>query len=136
MISDNPAWDEFVTAHRWAVLTTLRASGTPSSSVIAYARDGDELVISTPGDRFKVRCIERNPAVNLCIISNAEPFNFVAVEGVATIQRENLVPPTQAVFDAIAGTGYKTPDDLAGWIAREGRVILRIRPERVTAVIR
>ena len=136
MISNNLTWDAFVSAHRWAVLTTLRARGGPVSSVIAYAREGDELVISTPGDRFKVTSIARDPRVNLCILSNAEPFNFVAIEGIASIQREQLVPATKAVFDAIAGTGFQEPADLAGWIAREKRVILRVRPERVSAVIR
>jgi len=136
MISDNAAWDAFISAHRWAVLTTVRRNGAPVSSVIAYARDGDELVVSTPGDRFKVKSIERNPAVNLCILSNGEPFNFVAIEGTAYIQRDDLVAPTRAVFEAIRGTGYKEPEDLAAWIRKEGRVILRIAPERVSAVIR
>ncbi len=136
MISDNPVWDAFVTNHRWAVLTTLRKTGGPVSSVIAYAREGDELVVSTPGDRFKVTSIAADDRVNLCIISNAEPFNFVAIEGKAIIQRDNLVPATKAVFDAIQGTGYSQPADLAAWIAREKRVVLRIVPVRVSAVIR
>jgi len=136
MIADNPVWDAFVADHRWAVLTTLRRRGGPVSSVIAYAREGDELVVSTHGDRFKVTSIAADERVNLCIISNAEPFNFVAIEGVATIQRENLVPATKAVFDAIQGSGYQQPAGLAAWIATEERVILRIRPVWVSAVIR
>ena len=47
MISSNPEWHDFVHSHRWAVLTTLRAAGDPVSSVVAYAVDGDELVVST-----------------------------------------------------------------------------------------
>ena len=35
MIGSNEQWDEFITQHRWAVLTTLRKSGQPSSSVVA-----------------------------------------------------------------------------------------------------
>ena len=136
MISDNPVWNAFISDHRWAILTTLRKRGGPVSSVIAYAREGDELVVSTPGDRFKVKSIASDSRVNLCIITNAEPFNFVAIEGLATIQRDNLVPATKAVFDAIQSTGYQQPPDLAAWIIKEKRVILRIRPERVTAVIR
>ena len=49
MISQRKEWDDFLTQHRWAVLTTLRGSGEPVSSVVAYARDGDSLVVSTPG---------------------------------------------------------------------------------------
>lgn len=136
MISDNPAFDQFVTAHRWAVLTTLRTSGSPVSAVIAYAREGDELVVSTTRDRFRVKCIERNPLVNLCVISNSEPFNFVSIEGEALIQTDNLLPATHAVFDAISDTGFRKPADLGGWIEKEGRIIIRIRPQRVAGVIR
>lgn len=136
MISDNKAFDEFITAHRWAVLTTIRRSGSPVSAVIAYAREGDELVVSTTRDRFRVTSIRRNPKVNLCIITNSEPFNFVAIEGTALIQEGDVLESTRAVFHNIRDTGYKEPSDLAGWIAAQGRVIIRIRPERVSGVIR
>lgn len=132
-------FDRFVSAHRWAVLTTLRetASGSePVSSVIAYARDGDDLVVSTPGGTFKRRSIERNPRVNLCVIANAEPFNFVAIEGDARVQHDRLVEDTRRVFASIRDTGYQEPEDLAGWLERQRRVILRITPRRVYGVIR
>lgn len=133
------AFDRFVTGHRWAVLTTLRETATgsePVSSVIAYARDGDDLVVSTPGGTFKRRSIERNPRVNLCVISNAEPFNFVAIEGDARVQHENLLEDTRRVFANIRDTGYQEPEDLPGWLEKQRRVILRITPRRVYGVIR
>jgi PPOX class probable F420-dependent enzyme len=132
----NEQFDAFITAHRWAVITTLRASGQASSSVVAYARQGDELVVSTPEGRLKTRTLLRDPRVTLCIISNAEPFNYVTVEGRATIERENLLVPTRAVFAAIADTGYQEPADLANWIKDDRRVIIRIRADRVHGVIR
>ncbi len=136
MIGDNAAWDEFVTEHRWAVLTVLRADGGPNSSVVAYARDGDELVVSTPGSTFKSAAISRDPKVNLCVISNSEPFNFVAVEGHAEVTRDRLVAATEMVFANIEGTGYSQPEDLEGWLESQARVIIRIRPSRVYGVIR
>ena len=136
MIGDNAQWDEFVSAHRWAVLTTLRADGTPSSSVVAYARDGDQLLISTPGGTFKRRSIEADERVNLCVISNAQPFNFVAVEATAEVTRDNLVEDTQKVFANIADTGYQEPEDLPAWLESQRRVILRLTPVRVYGVIR
>ena len=136
MIGENPAWDEFITAHRWAVLSTLRRNGQPNSSVVAYARDGDELVISTPGGTFKQRSIEADGRVNLCIISNAEPFNFVAVEADAVVTRDNLEADTKKVFANIADAGWNEPEDLAGWLEQQRRVILRLKPTRVYGVIR
>jgi PPOX class probable F420-dependent enzyme len=136
MISERTEWDDFLTRHRWAVLTTLRDSGEPVSSVVAYARDGDSLVVSTPGATFKRRSLERDPRATLCVISNREPFNFVSVEGSVAVEHDDLVRTTRLVFQNIADTGYKEPDDLQGWLEAQARVILRLQPERVYGVIR
>ena len=136
MISENEAFDQFVSAYRWAVLTTLRQSGSPVSSVVAYARDGDELVVSTPGMTFKRRTLEKDCRANLCIINNEEPFNFVSIEGDVTIETDNLVKNTRLVFKNIENTGYQEPEDFEGWLKSQQRVILRIRPTRVYGVIR
>ena len=136
MISENRAWDEFLRNHRWAVLTTLRAGGSPVSAVVAYALDGDELVVSTPATTFRHASIARDERVNLCALSNQEPINFVAVEGRCGIERTDLERATRLVFKAIAGTGYEEPTDLPGWLAEQQRVILRIKPTRVYGVIR
>ncbi len=136
MIGENPQWDEFISAHRWAVLTTLRGDGQPNSSVVAYARDADELIISTPGGTFKRRMVEADERVNLCVLSNAEPFNFVAVEARAAVTRDNLAADTRKVFANLAGTGYSEPEDLEGWLESQARVILRLQPTRVYGVIR
>ncbi len=136
MISTNSSWDEHISKCRWATLTTVRASGSPVSSIVAYARDIDDLVVSTPQRTFKVETIRRNSMVNLCIFNNAEPFNYVSVEGLAEIEADDLVRTTRLVFENISGTGYEEPEDLEGWLQHDGRVILRIRPKRVFGVIR
>jgi len=136
MISDNAEQDQFITDNRWAVLTSLRADGQPVSSVVAYARDGDTLVISTPGGTFKRRSLERDGRATLCILPNAEPFNFVSVEGRVAVEHDDLVANTRLVFQNISDTGYQEPEDLAGWLESQQRVILRLHPERVYGVIR
>ena len=136
MISNDPAWEAFIRDHRWAVLTSLRRTGTPVSSLVAYATDGDELVVSTRAATFKHDSIARDERVTLCILSGREPFDFVAVEGFCTIERSDLVPATRLVFAAIKDTPYQEPEDLEGWLEQEGRVILRIRPQRTYGVIR
>tara|TARA_B110000967_G_scaffold186230_1_gene207152 strand:- start:337 stop:807 length:471 start_codon:yes stop_codon:yes gene_type:complete len=136
MISDNEAFDQFISEYRWAVLTTLRQSGSPVSSVVAYARDGDELVVSTPGTTFKRKTLEKDCRVNLCIVPNKEPFNFVSIEGDVVIEKESLVRNTRLVFDNIQNTGFEEPADFEGWLTSQQRVILRIKPTRVYGVIR
>ena len=136
MISSDPAWEAFIRKHRWAVLTSLRRSGAPVSSLVAYAADGDELVVSTRSETFKHDSIARDERVNLCILSAREPFDFVAVEGTCAIERSALVPATRLIFAAISDTVYQEPDDLEDWLEREGRVILRIVPLRTYGIIR
>ena len=136
MISTNQSWDQHITDCRWATLTTLRQSGRPVSSIVAYARDGDELVVSTPRTTFKALSIVRNPHVNLCVFNNAEPFNYVSIEGRATVEIDNLMSATRLVFANIAGTGYEEPEDLEGWLQVDDRVILRIQADRVFGVNR
>ena len=74
--------------------------------------------------------------VNLCIISNQEPFNFVAVQGEASILRDNIEEDTIRVFDNIVGSGYERPENLPAWLEAQDRVIIRIKPTHVHAVIR
>ena len=136
MIGTEKAWDEFISAHRWAVLTTVRGDGAPSSSVVAYARRDDVLVVSTPGTTFKARSIASNQRVNLCVINNAEPFNFVAVQGVARLLTEDIVGDTMRIFDNIKETGYRPPSDIKAWLKAEQRVIIEVIPDRVHGTIR
>jgi PPOX class probable F420-dependent enzyme len=136
MIGTNEAFDQFITDQRWAVITTLRKKGQPSSSFVAYAREGDVLIVSTPGGTFKRKTLDADPRVTMCVMTNQEPFNFVTVEGLAEIQTEDIVDPTRKVFKAIEDTGFKEPKDFKGWLEKQRRVIIRIHPERVSGVIR
>jgi hypothetical protein len=104
--------------------------------MVAYARDGDTLLVSTPGTTFKRRSLEKDTRTSLCIISNAEPFNFVNVEGRVTIETDDLVPGTQSIFNNIADVGYSAPENMAQWLTDQQRVLIRIHPERTHAVLR
>ena len=135
MISNNPTYEKFIDDHRWAVITTLRKTGAPVSSVVAYARDSDKLVVSTPGSTFKRASLQKDPRVNLCIVSNSEPFNFVAIEGLAEISKKDLVRKTKLVFEKIPDM-YEEPNPLEKWLEEQDRVIIEISASRVSAVIR
>src|SRR5690606_35026608 len=136
MISDRPEWDAFISQHRWCVLTHLRSSGQPVSSMMAYAREGDTLVISTRGGTFKRRALERDPRMTLCIVSNSEPFDYVSVEGRVEIETTDLVGPSLRIFENLVEAGLDAPSDIEGWLRDQMRVILRLQPERAYGVIR
>ena len=128
--------DRFIGKHRWATLTVLRKSGSPVSSIVAYAVDGDALVVSTPGGTFKRRAMEADARVNLCIMSNEEPFDFVSLEATGEVLTENIADATKKVFKNIEAVGYTLPDPLDDWLAQQSRVILRLTVHRRHSVLR
>lgn len=132
----SPETNAFLNKHRWAVLTVLRASGAPVSAMVAYACEGNDLIVSTSGASFKAQCIERDARVNLCVVSNTEPFSFVGIEGRARLETSDLAPRTLKVFDAISDTNFQPPPDLDAWLAAQQRVIVRITPDRITPELR
>ena len=128
--------DRFIGEHRWATLTVLRKNGSPVSSIVAYAMDGDALVVSTPGSTFKRRAMEVDARVNLCIMSNEEPFDFVSLEATGEVLTENIAEATKKVFKNIEVVGYTLPDPLDDWLVQQSRVILRLTVHRRHAVLR
>jgi hypothetical protein len=104
--------------------------------VNAYAREGDQLLISTQGHRLKAKTLRRDPRITVCVISNGEPFNYVRVEGLCEVQETGIAEATRAVFRNISATGYREPENLEQWMKEQGRVILRVTPTRVSGVIR
>jgi PPOX class probable F420-dependent enzyme len=124
------AQDAFLRANFWATLTTIRRDGRPSSSMIVFGTDGDDLLVSTRSVFGKVKMLARDPRVTLTSLSGPPSWDFVTVEGTCSIERDlkAIEEPTRKVF---ASMNRPPPDDLAGWLSSQGRVILRIRPERV-----
>ena len=126
----NEAQDAFLRQNFWATITTIRKSGRPSSSVVVFGTDGDDLLVSTRSVFGKVKMLERDPRVTLTSLSGPPSWDFVTVEGTVEIERDltAIEEPTRKVFAAM---NRPAPDDLPGWLSSQGRVILRIHPERV-----
>jgi PPOX class probable F420-dependent enzyme len=125
-----PEQDAFLRTNYWASLTTLRRNGTPSSTVVVFGTDGDDILISTRSVFLKVKMLERDPRVTVTSLSGPPSWDFVTVEGEAVIERDfaAIEAPTRKVFEAM---GRPAPADLPGWLSSQGRVVLRITPNRV-----
>jgi PPOX class probable F420-dependent enzyme len=125
-----PEQDAFLRKNFWATLVTIRKDGRASSSVVVFGTDGDDLLVSTRSVFGKVRMLERDSRVTLTSLAGPPTWDFVTVEGACAIERDlkAIEAPTRKVFEAM---GRPAPDDLAGWLSSQGRVILRITPERL-----
>jgi len=129
--------DAFIRAMRWCTVATLRADGSPASSVVFYAMDGDELIFSTTRDRLKVRTLERDPRIAVTVLDEGEPFRFVSIEGTARIQGDDLVPGHVAVNRAMRGQPeWAAPEGFEEGLRAAGRVVIRVTPQRVSGVVR
>jgi PPOX class probable F420-dependent enzyme len=122
----------FVRKHRTAVFGTNRKSDGPAQSIIYYVSDGEDLLVSTMGERAKAKAVVRNGKVSLCVLDEQWPPTYVVVYCNARVERE-----PKAVVDLmmrIAGVmaGKEMPETVRPLVEqgalKEGRVALRLTP--------
>lgn len=112
--------------HR-AVLTTLRADGTPQMSpVLAVLDDQGRAVVSTRETAVKVRNLRRTPRAWLCVLPDDFFGRWIQVGGPARI-----VPLPEAMeglvdyYRRISGE-HQNWDDYRAAMQRERRVLVQI----------
>ena len=131
-----PDQDAFVNKQKWAVVTTLRADGSPTNSIIFFARDGDTLIFSTTADRLKTKTLKRDNRIAICVLDEGAPYGFLNIEGTGTVEDADIIPGHIAVNRAMrADPNWQPPEGYAQRLADEGRVIIRVHPARVSGVV-
>ena len=115
------------------VLATLSQGGRPRQSVVYFTRDGERLLISTLGQRFKARDVERSPWASLSVMGHERPFPSATFSGSAEILTEDIGDATARVAQRAMGTDEPPEPMTDEALAEAGRVILAIDVERVTA---
>ncbi len=131
-----PEQDAFINSQKWATVTTLRADGSPTNSVIFYAREGDTLFFSTTADRLKAKTLRRDPRIAICVLDEGAPYRFVNVEGTATIEADDVVPGHLAINRVMRGDpNWQPPEGFAERLKNDGRVIVSVAATRVSGVV-
>lgn len=133
----NAEQDAFIRSMKWCTVTTLRQDGSPSTSVLFFGLDGDELLLSTTKDRLKAKTLQRDPRIAVTVLDEGAPYRFVSIEGTARIDEEDIVPGHVVVNRAMRGIPDWTPP--AGYeetLKSQGRVLIRVTPKRVSGVVR
>lgn len=129
--------DALVRELRWAVVTTLRKDGSPSNSVIFYAADGDEIIFSTTKDRVKAKTLKRDPRIAVTVLDEGAPHRFVTVEGTASVVDEDIVPGHILINRAMRkDPAWEPPEGYVAGLRSAGRVVVRVKGERVSGVVR
>lgn len=122
--------DGFIRRRQWAVMTTLRRDGTPASSIVGYAMDGDEVLVAAGEASIKVRCVENDPRVTLCVFSDDAHPRFATIEGRGTVERRGLEQAKKKVLSNTIPRGH-TGARIEAWLRRRTTLILRVRATRV-----
>jgi PPOX class probable F420-dependent enzyme len=115
-IRDNPFY---------AVLTTLRADGSPHSTVVWVDELDGELLFNTARGRAKERHLVADPRASISIVDPADPYRWLAVSGPVTLRDEGANEDIDALSRRYTGHDYAHH--------REGelRVSAVLHPERV-----
>ena len=117
----------FVRTQHNAVLSTLKADGTPQlSPVTAGVDDAGHVVISTRQTAYKVKHLRRDPRAWLCAFPDGFYGRWLQVEGTAEIVE--LPEAMEGLIDYYRRISGEHPDwdDYRAAMEREQRVVVRL----------
>jgi PPOX class probable F420-dependent enzyme len=123
---------QFVADHRTAIFGYGRLKDGPAMSIVYYAVDGDELVVSTMAERAKAKAVARNPKVSLCVLDEQWPPSYLQVYCDADVETDVDVVVDTMMRIAGVMAGRPIADEARPMVedaARaEQRVTIRLRP--------
>ena len=94
--------------HKTMALTTFRKSGEAVTTPVWYARDGEDLVVVTYTDTYKVNRIAANARVTVAPSTGSGKVIGDAVEGTATVFDPDSPETAKAVRLIDANYGFIT----------------------------
>jgi PPOX class probable F420-dependent enzyme len=111
----------------YATVTTLRADGSPHSTVVWVDEDDGKVLFNTAYPRVKAKELDRDPRASVTLVDPEDGYRWIAVSGPATLTTEGANEDIDRLSRKYDGTDYRHH--------REGetRVSVRITPERVTS---
>ena len=121
----------FVRPRSRVLLQTRRRDGSPQLSPVTAGVDAQgRVVVATYPSRAKVRNARRDPAVSLCVLSDDWDGPWVQVDGRAEVlDLPEALEPLVEYFRAVSGE-HPDWDEYRAAMARQGKCLLRITPER------
>jgi len=112
----------------FATLATVGPDGLPQLSEIWFLAEGDDVAISLNTSRQKTKNLLARPQCSLLLLDVANPYRYLELRGQAEITADD----SYAFADRV---GAKYGADLREHDGPgEGRVVVRIRQQRVHAV--
>lgn len=108
-----------------ATVATLRRDGSAQLTPVWIDWDGENVVFNTAEGRAKPRNIRRRPVVSVQVIDHDDPYRWISVTGPAEIVEDGAEEHINELSHRYLGRDYS-------YVPGEKRLIVRIKPERVT----
>jgi len=116
---------EFLDEPYFGIVTTLRADGSPQSTMVWVERDGDTVSFNTAYGRAKPSNLERDPRVSV-LVSSPDFYHWIAVDGRAELTTDGAEEQIDRLSRKYDGKPWEYVDG-------QRRVKVRVVPEHVTA---
>lgn len=122
---------EFVRSHNRAVLSTLRADGTPQMTPMLAAVDrAGRVIMSTSAGTAKVRNMRRDPRAWLCVLPDGFFGRWIQVEGAVEIVEQPEAMELLVDYYRIVAGEHENWDEYRAAMRREDRVLVRLELTR------
>jgi PPOX class probable F420-dependent enzyme len=109
------------------VLTTLRADGSPHTTIVWIDLDGDDVVFNTAVGRAKERYVKSDPRVSVLVADPSDPYHWVSVSGRAELDTTGA----REMIDRLSRK-YQGKDYPPEWLGPgEQRITGRVRVDKV-----
>jgi len=108
----------------FGIVTTLRADGSPQSTVVWVERDGDTLGFNTAYRRAKPSNLERDPHISV-LVTAPDFYHWIAVSGRAELTTEGAEEQIDRLSRKYDGKPWS-------YVEGQQRVRVTVRVDRVT----
>jgi PPOX class probable F420-dependent enzyme len=113
----------------FVAIATVGADGTPRNTIVWVHADNEHVIVNGANSRAWIKNLRRNPHVALTIYDQTQPYRRVTVIGEAVaMTTEGAEEHIDELSQKYGGRPY--PDHQPN----NPRVLVRIRPDRVTAM--
>ena len=116
---------DFLDGAHYGIVTTLRADGSPQSTMVWVERDGDSVGFNTAYGRTKPANLERDPRVAILVTAH-DFYHWIAIDGRAELT-------TDGAEEQIDRLSRKYDGKPWSYVEGQRRVRVRVAPEHVTA---
>ena len=124
MLTDEQA--QLLVEPNFATVGTLNADGSPQLSIVWIDWDGQDVLFNTAAGRAKPRNLARDPRVSVLVADRADGYRWVAVRGSARMTSDGADDHIDRLARKYTGNGWQRKPG-------ERRLLVRVRPERVSA---